>query len=290
MARKSGTVSVERSKRDLRPLELANPAAAASLDRERGFALLIVLWTTVLLSLLVTDITSNGRTETQLADNLRTSAVLEAAADGAAYDAVFRAIVSRASVPSMQYVTASGVRVRVENDAGKVNPNTASTDLMEALLLGVGVGPQDAASLAAAIADWRESTPQPRPLGAKAPQYRAAGKTYGPPEEPFESIGELSNVLGMTPQILARLAPHLTIDYDGEPVLSLADPVVAAAIQEVIGGQPASANHTDAGSGRVLTITTTAGAPGGAQFQRNAVMQTRTDGGAPGYRILSWDP
>jgi general secretion pathway protein K len=269
--------------------EPANPARAASTYRERGFALLVVLWTTVLLTLLVMDITSNGRTETQLANNLRTNAVLEAAADGAAYDAIFRAIASPASPPLMQYVTAAGVHVRVETDAGKVNPNTTSTDLMQALLRRLEVGAQASASLAAAIADWRESMPRPRPLGAKAPQYRAAGKSYGPPEEPFESIGELSNVLGMTPQILARLAPHLTISYEGEPVLSLADPVVAAAIRDVAGDQPASANNTNTGGGRVLTITTTVRAPGGAQFQRNAVVQTGTDGAAPGYRILTWD-
>jgi general secretion pathway protein K len=290
MSRKSGTVLLQRSEQDLRPLELANPAAAASAYRERGFALLIVLWTTVLLTLLVMDITSNGRTETQLANNLRTNAVLEAAADGAAYDAIFREIASPASPPSMQYVTAAGVHVRVENDAGKINPNTAATGLMQALLHRVGVGPQASASLAAAIADWRESASRPRPLGAKAPQYRAAGKSYGPPEEPFESIGELSNVLGMTPQILERLAPHLTIYYDGEPVLSLADAVVAAAIQDAVGDQPASvANNTDAGGGRVLTITTTARAPGGPQFQRNAVVQTGTDCARANYCILSWD-
>jgi general secretion pathway protein K len=269
--------------------EPVNRTRAANAYRERGFALLIVLWSTVLLTLLVMDITSNGRTETQLAGNLRTNAVLEAAADGAVYDAIFREIASPASPPSMQYVTAAGVHVRVENDAGKVNPNTASTDLMQALLRRVGVGAQASASLAAVIADWRESAPRPRPLGAKAPQYRAAGKSYGPPEEPFESIGELSDVLGMTPQILARLAPHLTIYYVGDPVLSLADPVVAAAIRDAAGEQPVSANNTDTSNGRVLTITTTVRAPGGAQFQRNAIVETGAGGAAPGYRILSWD-
>jgi general secretion pathway protein K len=261
----------------------------AHAGRERGFALLIVLWTMVLLTLLVIDITGNGRTEAQLANNLRANAVLEAEADGAVYDAIFREITSPVSPSEMQYATGTGVVVRVEDQAGKVNPNTASTDLLQALLRRVGMDAHSSGALAAAIADWRESTSQPRPLGAKAPQYSAAGRNYGPPEEPFESIEELSNVLGMTPQILARLAPHLSIYYDGEPVLSLADPVVAAAIKDVVGDQSASSNDTNAVGWRTLTITATAHGPGGSQLRRNAAVQTGTDGAASSYRILTWD-
>jgi general secretion pathway protein K len=256
---------------------------------ERGFALLIVLWTMVLLTLLAIAITSNGRTEAQLADNLRANAVSEAETDGAVYDAIFRELMSPVSPSNMQYVTRAGVVVRVEDQAGKVNPNTASTDLLQALLRRVGVDAQKSTMLAAAIADWRESASRPRPSGAKAPEYMAAGRNYGPPEEPFESIEELSNVLGMTPQILSRLAPHLSIYYDDEPVLSLADPVVAAAIKDVVGDQSANSNNTNAVAGRTLTITATAHGAGGSQFRRNAIVQTGTDGTAFSYRVLTWD-
>jgi general secretion pathway protein K len=275
----------------------ARPTRTASFARslttqaggERGFALLIVLWTMVLLTLLVIDITGNGRTEAQLAHNLRANAALEAEADGAVYDAIFREITSPVSPPKMQYATRTGVVVRVEDQAGKVNPNTASMDLLQALLRRVGMDAHASGMLAAAIADWRESASQPRPLGAKAPQYMAAGRNYGPPEEPFESIEELSNVLGMTPQILSRLAPHLSIYYDNEPVLSLADPVVAAAIKDVVGDQSANSNDTNTVPWRTLTITATAHGAGGSQFRRNAVVQTGTDGAASSYRILTWD-
>ena len=52
-------------------------------NRQRGFALLIVLWTVAFLALLGTQIVAAGRSDTQLADNLKQEAVLEAAADGA---------------------------------------------------------------------------------------------------------------------------------------------------------------------------------------------------------------
>ena len=56
---------------------------------QRGFALLIVLWTLVLLSLILAQLLSAGRSEAQLATKLRDAAVAEAVADGAVQDTLF---------------------------------------------------------------------------------------------------------------------------------------------------------------------------------------------------------
>ena len=58
------------------------------MNRQRGFALLIVLWTMGLLALLVAQFTATGRGEVQMATNLRANAVTQAAADGAVYEAM----------------------------------------------------------------------------------------------------------------------------------------------------------------------------------------------------------
>jgi general secretion pathway protein K len=60
----------------------------AAVSSQRGFALLIVLWTMVLLALLVAQFTTTGRTEVQVATNLRANAATEAAADGAIYQTI----------------------------------------------------------------------------------------------------------------------------------------------------------------------------------------------------------
>jgi len=57
--------------------------------RQRGFALLIVLWSMALLALIGTRITAAGHVEAQLATNLRANAIAEAAADGAVFEALF---------------------------------------------------------------------------------------------------------------------------------------------------------------------------------------------------------
>ena len=56
------------------------PKAAA---RSRGFALLIVLWTLVLIAFVVAQVTAAGRTEIRIAGNLAANAAAQAAADGA---------------------------------------------------------------------------------------------------------------------------------------------------------------------------------------------------------------
>ena len=57
--------------------------------RDQGFALLIVLWTMVLLALLTAQITGAGRAEAQMAAALRNAAQLQAAADGAVYETIW---------------------------------------------------------------------------------------------------------------------------------------------------------------------------------------------------------
>jgi general secretion pathway protein K len=252
-------------------------------SREQGFALLIVLWTMVLLALLVTGIMGTGRTEAKLASNLQINARLRATADGAIYDVVFQEM-TKGTTPAR--VAHGAVRILVEDEAGKINPNTASPQLLRSLLRHIGVEDGAAASLAAAIADWRDDSPTPSPGGAKAPQYIAAGRNYGPPQEPFQSIGELSNVLGMTPAILNRLAPHLSIYSTAQPQLSTADPVVAAALRDVAEGQDIAAPAPAAS--RILSITATVVGPGDARATRHADVRIATDDHGPGYAILTW--
>ena len=206
--------------------------------RSRGFALLIVLWTVALLALLGTHITAAARQAAALSLLLHGAARAEALADGLVQEAVFRLL-----DPSPHGWTADGVarqvrlgggagEVVVLDHAGRVNPSLASPQLLAALLRRDGVEEGRAARLAAAIVDWHTIEDTPSPGGAKLPQYRAAGLPYGPPNEAFRSPGELALVLGMTPELLARLEPHLSVWSRGRIRLDRADPVVAQAVQD----------------------------------------------------------
>ena len=278
------------------------PATRPDQRGQRGFALLIVLWAMVMLSFVATRVTASGHGAVLVAANLRNAAVVEAAADGAVQEAIFRMLDTSAARwrpdgrPRTLPMPRGEILLRLDDQAGKVNPNLASVELLTALLRQLGVDSQGANRLAAAIADWRAPTAEARPFGAKAREYRNAGLGYGPPDAPFQSIGELGAVLGMTPPLLARLAPYLSLFNDGDPEPGLADPLVLRALRGSLGAQE-FAESPQTGR-RVVAISATAiqrGRGGGgtpaadsARFARRAVVRVGEGSNGVLYQILAW--
>ncbi|WP_458094233.1 general secretion pathway protein GspK [Roseomonas sp. WA12] len=264
---------------------------------ERGFALLLVLWTLVLLTLIVSSLVAGGRGEVRLSANLRAAATAEAIADAAIHEAIFRLLTPgesgwRGESPVRRFerqlaLPGGGASVSVEDQAGLVNPNGVSDALMQALLRRAGADQRQAQSITAAIADWRTRSTTPRPLGAKAPEYRQAGLGYGPPEAPFRSVAELGLVLGMTSALLERLAPNLTVLREGDPEGALAPPLVQQAIRDVT-GQADFPRASGAGL-RVFAISAAASAREGGRFTRRAVVRLGSALAERPYRILSWE-
>jgi general secretion pathway protein K len=264
-------------------------------NRQRGFALLIVLWTVGFLALLGTQIVAAGRSDTQLADNLRQEAVLEAAAVGAIQKVTFLTLGAKDprfqtyGVMSEVRVGKTPVLVRVENEGDRINLNTASTVLLRSLIIEVGGAPGLADRLAATILDWRTSGANARPSGAKAADYRAAGRDYGPPGTPFESVGELADVLGISPDLFARMAPHLTVLTDSDPDMSTRDPVVARALTDAAGVADASGAAQQTADS-LLRITVTAIGRGAARYSVVAVVSGDFQNSTPRVNVLLREP
>lgn len=248
--------------------------------RQRGFALLVVLLTMGFLALLGTRLVAAGRTDTRLADNLKRQAILEAAAEGAIAHATFAVVVAHDAAfmpgPLTHQVRIGTVPVllQINNESDRINLNTASQALLQAFMSELGVPPAEAQHLAAAVVDWRTSGAMGQPDGAKAPQYQAAGLSYGPPNAPFQSVEELKYVLGITPALYARMAPHLTVLTDGDPDLSTRDPVVAQALSDTGGGGAEASAAPAGGMDSVLRITATAIGPGGIRYTVTEVTTT----------------
>ena len=261
---------------------------------EDGFALLIVLWTLVLLTLLVSGLAASGRGEVKLAENLRDAAVAEAAADGAAQEAIFRLAAGQwppAGVPRELHIGDALVTVRIQDEHDLVNPNNAPPALLAALLRTVGANGVAAQALAGEIVEYRSRG------GADPSVYIAAGLPYGPAMRDFRDVAELRLVPGMTPDLLVRLAPHLSV-WKPQPVVPDAiDPVVAAAFQNAgpNGGfeveNPSPARPLRSNNQLFARVTATATA-GSARFDRIAEVQVfgQSDRSErpPPYRIRSW--
>jgi general secretion pathway protein K len=125
----------------------------------------------------------------------------------------------------------SQVEVRVVDETGKVDLNQAEAPLLAGLMQAVGMERPAAERLAANIIDWRDSDPLTQVAGgAEDPDYAAAGLPYGAKDGPYETVAEVEQVLGMTPELYARLEPYLTLYAGrGQPDPTYAQgPVLAA--------------------------------------------------------------
>ncbi len=254
----------------------------------------------MLIGFIVAHLTASGRTEIRIADNLVANSASQAAAEGAIFEAIFNLSDPEPKqrwpadgTPRQVTVGSSRVILRVEDEASWINPSTASPALLEALLRVTGSDPDTARRIATAISEWVGSATNPRPQEALVADYRAAGLDYGPPSAPFETLGELGRVLGMTPAVLMAIRPHLTLFGPPEPNPATLDPVVAAALAltSATGSSPASqpVGQPNQTSPDALTvrITALASGPGNAQVTRTAVV--RTGATAPqGYAVLAW--
>ena len=250
--------------------------------RDTGFALLIVLWSLVLISLLIAQLTASGRLELQRVANSRDRITRQTAVDGAIDEAAFHLLDLSPNrwiangIPHPITVAGFPVTIRVTNEADQINPNSAPAELLAALLHQLGLRGQDATRLATEIVRWRM---EPGPANESAPLYRQRG--YLPPGTAFQTLDELALVAGMTPDLLARLRPHLQLFRPLPPLAATSDPVVAAALAEWSGQPPTTSGSALDAS----TVAITATSPGAS---RRAVVQLDPNGPAAPFQILAW--
>jgi general secretion pathway protein K len=286
--------------------------------RTRGFALIAVVWFLVLIAAIGTYMLAKARSETALARNIRAAAGAEALADAGVAEGVFNHAdplpANRWALdgtPHLMALAGSQIAIRLYDETAKINPNLASDSLLTGLFLTLGIDRPQARRLGAAIADWVGPDGAPRPLGAKLAQYRAAGRNYGPPNAAIESLDELNLVLGMTPQLLTRARPYLTLYTEkDQPAATNAylSPIVARAIalsarEEALAetnddpdappsARPSAAPPPQPGvmlkpEEEVLDLEITAHSADGGVFARHAVV--RIDPSTPkGYAVLDW--
>ncbi len=264
---------------------------------QRGFALLIVLWTMVMLALLSAQITGAGRSEAQLAASLRNAAQLEASADGAIDETMWHMLEGSGA----QWQPGSGaydlpepsglVHVTIEDERGKMDINQVPPQLIAALLSTLGADTASAKDISTAIADWRSQSAPGDAQNSVPPEYRMDGRAWGPPGQEFERLDELLLVRGVTPQLYQAALPYLTLDLEQAPWLQYASPLMLTALDKAKQTAGISVEAPDVRGPIVLRIEAAAIGHGGERFVRRVVM--RLDGTLSGpawkYRILEWE-
>ncbi len=190
-------------------------------NRQRGFALILVIWALVLMVSLASGFSYAVRHELRAAADLETTAHAEAAATGALHTTVLKLgerdpeNVWQADGQRRQIRWPDAtIDVTVSSESGRIDINRAPRDVLFGLFAQFFPASQ-AELLTAALLDWRDADDKQRPDGAERREYAAIGQR-GPANAPFSSVRELRQVIGFNRQVLEAVAEYLTV-YAGTP-------------------------------------------------------------------------
>ena len=288
------------------------------MNRQRGIALVFVLWTLVLLAIIAGNFAVGERTGATMAFNASENARAAALADAG----VNRAVLAMLDPQTDQRWRADGtvydmpvdgaaVRIAIFDELGKVDLNRAAQATIRQVFESAGLEADDADALADAVIDFRDPDNLTSLNGAEDPAYGAAGMPYGAKDAPFEAVDELARVFGMTAEIYDRVAPLFTV-YSGQRGIN---PMTAAATllhalpgvdattvdtfldsrsdtsvslrPQMLPSSPAMPFIRGSAFSRVATIRAEARTEGGAVFVREAIIRV-TGGAARPYAVLDW--
>ncbi len=242
-------------------------------DAQKGAALLIVLWTALLLSALTAGAIASARIEARIA-TARTQRFLGEQALRSALDYAAWSIALGEARPEdggaiIETFALNGFAVTVEPSAEsrKLDINLASEEVWAKALEKAGVESEEAQIYAARIADWRDEDDLVRPNGAEGREYRA--KTLKIGNRDFYSVNELRSVIGLPPEILDCLAPSLTLFASGE----------AANVADI--ETNAAPNQQEAVQNRAALGTASRAASAGRRFALEAAALSESGASAP---------
>lgn len=284
---------------------------------QRGIALVLVLWVTVLLSIATGAYALMARMDQLEANTLLSGTQARMAAEAGIHlmavalrdtDDMTRPIADGRTYQQM--LDGVLLEISVTDERGKLDINAADEPTLLTLFMNQGLDVEAAELLAAAVLDWRDPDEVVRVNGAELDTYIAAGLPAGPANRPFMMTDELLQVIGMTYDLYRRIEPGISV-YSRAAVPDLAYAPVEAlmAVPEVSLEQAedfvAQRNSLEAGNlqglalpngqaavaqGRGLTYSIVAKAtmPNGIWEQVEATIRLGGSHTGLPFRILRW--
>ena len=190
------------------------------LVRQRGLALVAVLWAVAALTLIVTGLVYAVRTQVRAVALQKELVVAGAIADAADVVAVRDLMSSKARTELFRSfaltIEGTTIQVQIEPLTGLIDLNAADESLLVDLLEVVGGlerGP--ATTIAQRILDWRDPDDAARPFGAENAAYIAAESPFRTRGGPFEAPEDLMQVLGMDYELYVKLRRLVTVHQRG---------------------------------------------------------------------------
>ena len=189
---------------------------------DEGFAIVVVMAILSLIALVAIVLQKSVAVDIAYTSYLTQHTKAEALADGLTRLALHHLTINRPAdgrsglfhldgIPLTCRSGSSAVSISFINTDGQININRASQPILERIFGGIGLGGTQAAQLAQDIIDFRSPGDTSISGGRKREIYQQAGLSHGPKNGPLETVGELEQVIGMTPALLERLRPLLTV-------------------------------------------------------------------------------
>ena len=216
-------------------------SARRALGSEDGIALIIVLWVLAFLMFLVIEFAYTMRVETSAVRNykdetkarhLALAGINMAVAEiSEKYDIVYldedgKVVFGKREKQVMEAVEhkrerdmdGGTVSYRLEGEAGKLNLNTSTREMLVRLLKATGVEEVERDMIADSILDWRDTNHEYHLNGAEDEYYGSLEEPYGSKDGDFDTIEELLLVRGVTPSIFygtGKVPPEFGIGLPG---------------------------------------------------------------------------
>ncbi len=194
------------------------------LNKESGIALFIVLWVLILMTVIAAEFGYTMRSELNIARNFaeetQAAYIAEAGINNVIYELVKEHIYLsyksanaaqtedaeniqwrvNADIPPISFGTGS-YTITIENEAGKVNLNLATREILEMALSRFDLDEQKVNEIVDSIMDWRDEDHFYRTYGAEDDYYLSLSNPYECKDADFDSVNEVLFVKGMNEDI-----------------------------------------------------------------------------------------
>jgi general secretion pathway protein K len=183
--------------------------------KKNGFALLAVIWGLGLIAMLITSFMTDAKLRLQSAFNHAGTTKATFIADGVVNLTAIKIFAAQNQTtgqngpaydgtPNFCSFDGAVVAWAIENEAGKVDINTATPDLLIALLLGIGLDRNRSEYIAKSIIAFRS-------VEITGRSTRSESKLVPPKEALFDTIFELDQVGGIDATLFRLLLPMVTV-------------------------------------------------------------------------------
>jgi general secretion pathway protein K len=254
-------------------------------SNQAGFALVAVIWSLGLIMLLGTAVIVDARYRTKTTSSLASVTATTAAAESAINLGIMTALTAkpdqivkfplRCRMPGGEQVT-----VTLEEEAGKVDLNTATPAVLARLFTALTLDQTMGTRIAGHIVQFRD----PGAARANDAKPRASSNNPDTKKIGFTTIMQLDQIDGISPGLFKAALRFVTVRSGRpEPVAEAASPALREALNL---NQKPAAPSSGAPAGRSVTFRADVIAPDGTRFIREALISF-AENGRP-YLIREW--